>query len=68
MTFAVIRLAVTFPGVTTPKVSWVILPMAPTGVMPVSPETRAATTARTKLSRTANTASAIPMSNSVTCA
>ena len=56
------------PGDTTPKVSWVILPMAPTGVIPVSPATRAATTARTKLSSTANTASPTPISNSVTCA
>ena len=48
VTVAVIRFAVAFPGTSTPKVSWVILPIAPTGVMSVSPVARHATMARKK--------------------
>jgi len=42
-----------FPGLTAPKVSCVIFPMAPTGVVSVSPVTRQATSARAKERTTA---------------
>ncbi len=42
--FAVIRLTLTSPGASAPKVSCVILLIGPTGVMSVSPAARVATT------------------------
>src|SRR5262249_29689786 len=52
---ALIKLILTFPGLSAPKVSCVILPMAPTGVVSVSPVTRQATSASKKDSTTATT-------------
>ena len=43
------------PGLSAPKVSWVTLPMAPVGVVSVSPVTRQATSARKNDRRTAST-------------
>src|ERR1051326_9012643 len=45
----------TLPGLIAPKTSWVTLPMAPTGVVSVSPVTRQATSASQKASITATT-------------
>src|SRR5262249_8784252 len=50
---ALIRLTLTLPGLSAPKVSCVTLPMAPTGVVSVSPVTRQATSASQKDSATA---------------
>lgn len=54
---AVIRLVVTFAGASTPYVSCVIFPIAPTGVVSVSPVARHATIASTNESNTAMTES-----------
>ena len=67
-TLAVIRLAVMLPGVTTPKVSCVIFPMAPTGVMPVSPATRAATDRKRETQEHGKHRFGNTNSNRVTCA
>src|SRR5689334_3806541 len=40
---ALIKLTLTLPGLSPPKMSWVTLPIAPTGVVSVSPVTRQAT-------------------------
>ena len=48
-----IRFTFTLPGLKAPKTSWVIFPIAPTGVVSVSPVTRQATRARAKDSSTA---------------
>ena len=53
VTLALIRFTLTFLGCKTPKTSCVILPIAPTGVVSVSPVTRQATSARTNESSTA---------------
>ena len=53
--FAVIRLVVTLPGASAPKVSWVILLSGPIGVMSVSPVARPATTTRKNVISTAIT-------------
>src|SRR5207302_5384542 len=42
---ALIKLTLTLPGLSAPKVSCVTLPIAPTGVVSVSPVTRQATSA-----------------------
>src|SRR5436190_1725791 len=52
---ALIRLMLTLPGLSAPKASWVTLPMAPTGVVSVSPVTRQATSASRNDSATATT-------------
>ena len=52
VTLAAMRLAAALPGEITPNMSWVTLPMGPTGVTPVSPETRPATMASRKVSST----------------
>src|SRR6516165_8377948 len=52
---ALIRLILTLPGLSAPKVSCVIFPIAPTGVVSVSPVTRQATSASKKDSATATT-------------
>src|SRR3954451_6111728 len=59
--FALIRLTVTLPGLSPPKMSCVTLPIAPTGVVSVSPVTRAATSASQKDSTTATTLSQTAM-------
>ncbi len=53
VTLAAIRLVETLPGSSPPNASCVTLPIGPTGVTFVSPETRRATMARTLVSRTA---------------
>ena len=50
---ALMRLMFMWPGLSAPNVSWVILPIAPTGVVSVSPVTRQATRARANESATA---------------
>src|SRR5216683_3218967 len=50
---ALIKLTLTLPGLSAPKMSWVTLPIAPTGVVSVSPVTRQATSASQKDSATA---------------
>src|SRR2546429_1767004 len=50
---ALIKLTLTLPGLSTPKVSCVTLPRAPIGVVSVSPVTRQATSASKKDSATA---------------
>src|SRR5215813_514174 len=50
---ALIKLTVTLPGLNAPKMSCVTLPIAPTGVVSVSPVTRQATSASQKDSATA---------------
>src|SRR5215470_5276755 len=50
---ALIKLTLTLPGLSAPKMSWVTLPIAPTGVVSVSPVTRQATSASQKDSVTA---------------
>src|SRR5262249_52730867 len=50
---ALIKLTLTLPGLIAPKISWVTLPIAPTGVVSVSPVTRQATSASQKDSATA---------------
>src|SRR5262245_20504048 len=52
---ALIKLTLTLPGLSAPKMSWVTLPIAPTGVVSVSPVTRQATSASKKDSATAIT-------------
>ena len=54
VTLADIRFTLTLPGLSAPNVSWVILPMAPTGVVSVSPVTRHATSASANDSSTAS--------------
>ena len=51
--FALMRLTFMSPGLSTPNASWVILPIAPTGVVSVSPVTRQATSASANESSTA---------------
>ena len=51
---ALIRLTSMLPGLIAPNVSCVTLPMAPMGVVSVSPVTRQATTASRKERSTAN--------------
>ena len=51
---AAMMLVFMLPGANTPKVSWVILPIGPTGVVSVSPVTRQATSAMGKLMTTAS--------------
>ena len=53
VTFALIRFTVMLPGLRTPNVSCVIFPIAPTGVVSVSPVTRQATRASANESSTA---------------
>src|SRR5271169_4768308 len=55
--FALIKLILTLPGCNAPKMSCVTLPIAPTGVVSVSPVTRQATRASQKDSATAITVS-----------
>ncbi len=62
VTLAVIRFAAGSAGMMAPKTSWVTLPMAPIGVMLVSPDTRVATTASTPESRTPRSAAHQAMS------
>jgi hypothetical protein len=50
---ALIKLTLTLRGLSAPKMSWVTLPIAPTGVVSVSPVTRQATSANQKDSATA---------------
>src|SRR5262245_18934700 len=50
---ALIKLTLTLPGLSAPKVSCVTLPMAPIGVVSVSPVTRQATSASKKDNATA---------------
>src|SRR5215472_911737 len=50
---ALIKLTLMLPGLSAPKISWVTLPIAPTGVVSVSPVTRQATSASQKDSATA---------------
>src|SRR5262244_3431485 len=50
---ALIELTLMLPGLSAPKMSWVTLPIAPTGVVSVSPVTRQATSASQKDSATA---------------
>src|SRR5262250_1877175 len=50
---ALIKLTLMLPGLSAPKMSWVTLPIAPTGVVSVSPVTRQATSASQKDSATA---------------
>jgi len=50
---ALIKLTLTLPGLSAPKMSWVTLPIAPMGVVSVSPVTRQATSASQKDSATA---------------
>src|ERR1700745_3348308 len=50
---ALIKLTLTLPGLSPPKMSWVTLPIAPTGVVSVSPVTRQATSASQKDNATA---------------
>src|SRR5262249_10403282 len=50
---ALIKLTLTLPGLSRPKISWVTLPIAPTGVVSVSPVTRQATSASQKDNATA---------------
>jgi hypothetical protein len=57
VTLALIKFAVVLPGWSTPNTSWVILPMAPTGVVSVSPVTRHATSASANESSTATAVS-----------
>src|SRR5262249_39065915 len=52
---ALIKLTLTLPGLSAPKVSCVTFPIAPTGVVSVSPVTRQATSASKKDSATAMT-------------
>src|SRR5581483_9529241 len=52
---ALIRLTFMFPGLIAPNVSWVTLPIAPMGVVSVSPVTRQATSASPKERTTART-------------
>src|SRR5207244_801554 len=52
---ALIKLTLMLPGLSAPKMSWVTLPIAPTGVVSVSPVTRQATSASQKDSATAIT-------------
>jgi hypothetical protein len=59
---AAIRFTFKFPGERAPKVSWVIFPMAPIGVVSVSPVTRQATSARKNDIPTAMTLCQIGMS------
>src|SRR5438874_6888574 len=54
---ALIKLTLTLPGCNAPKISWVTLPIAPTGVVSVSPVTRQATSASQKDRATAITVS-----------
>ena len=54
---AVIRLAEAFCGISVPKVSCMILPIAPTGVMSDSPVARQATSASRKVISTATSPS-----------
>src|SRR5438034_11830635 len=54
---ALIKLTLMLPGLSAPKMSWVTLPIAPTGVVSVSPVTRQATSASQKDSATAITVS-----------
>jgi hypothetical protein len=54
---ALIKLTLTLPGCNAPKMSCVTLPIAPTGVVSVSPVTRQATRASQKDSATAITVS-----------
>src|SRR3954470_14317978 len=63
---ALIKLTLTLPGCNAPKMSWVTLPIAPTGVVSVSPVTRQATSANQKDSATAMTVSQTGMPK-VTC-
>src|SRR5947209_6701504 len=58
---ALIKLTVTLPGLSPPKMSCVTLPIAPTGVVSVSPVTRQATSASQKDSATATTLSQTAM-------
>ena len=51
--FALIRFTSMLPGLSPPKTSWVTLPIAPMGVVSVSPVTRHATKARKKERKTA---------------
>jgi hypothetical protein len=57
VTLALMRFTVVLSGLTAPRMSWVILPMAPTGVVSVSPVTRQATSASAKESSTASAVS-----------
>ena len=50
---ALIKLTLTLPGLSAPKISCVTLPIAPTGVVSVSPVTRQATSANQNDSATA---------------
>src|SRR3979409_1600006 len=50
---ALIKLTLTLPGLSAPKMSCVTLPMGPTGVVSVSPVTRQATSASQNDSATA---------------
>src|SRR5256885_16366514 len=58
---ALIRLTLTLPGLSAPKMSCVTLPIAPTGVVSVSPVTRQATSASQKDSATATALSQTAM-------
>src|SRR3989449_7097455 len=58
---ALIKLTLTLPGLSAPKMSCVTLPIAPTGVVSVSPVTRQATSASQKDSATAITLSQTAM-------
>src|SRR6476469_3387812 len=50
---ALIKLTLTLPGLSAPKMSWVTLPIAPTGVVSASPVTRQVTSASQKDGATA---------------
>ena len=67
VTLAAIRLAVALPGVRPANNSCVTLPIAPTGVMLVSPATRAATMASTKVKPTPTTAAHSAISKNERC-
>ncbi len=60
---AAIKFTFTLPGLMAPKVSCVTLPIAPMGVVSVSPVTRHATTASAKESSTASTLCQYGMAN-----
>src|ERR1700758_2916101 len=59
---ALIKLTLMLPGLSAPKMSWVTLPIAPIGVVSVSPVTRQATSASQKDSATAIAVSQTGMS------